>query len=280
MLLQLETYEKSIVNHKAARVCFEHFADTTHSARAFWLDGASSMGKSYLLEWFERNIENCEVITFNLSDNASMQYVLLQLADEMRNADVNTANFDSMSKPNYAPSRAEISDISFEQSPNASVNMNVEYAQNPEEMLIVYAERLRALANDVKLTLQRHDLPRFVIMFDQMERYDHATNSFIYRVLAPMLYALPCFQFVFAGHGVISSIPTVPSRRLQKDSLQVTLTPFTNARDIAEYLRVNAGQRVSGRDLHELAEEILSECQGMPSMVGKFVRLFCGGMRQ
>lgn len=238
------------------------------------------MGKSYLLEWFERNIENCEVISFNLSDNASMQFVLLHLADAMQAAGVITTNFEYSTKPRYVPSRAEASNIVFEQSPNASVHVNVEHAQNSDEMLVVYTERLRALARDVKLTLQRHDLPRFVVMFDQMERYDHATNSFIYRVLAPTMYALPCFQFVFAGNGVTRSIPTVPSRAMQKDSLQVTLTPFTNAHDIAEYLRINGGQRVSGRNLSELSEEILSEFQGMPSLVGKFVRIFCGGARE
>lgn len=280
MLLQLASYEQSVVNHKTARASFEKFADTADPSRVFWLDGASSMGKSYLLEWFERSIKNCEVIRLNLSDNASLQFVLFQLADAVREAKVDTPAFDALLKPKQLSSHNEISGLSIVESPHTNVNLNVDYAQNSDEMLVIYAERVRALADDVKLTLQRHDLPHFVIMFDQMERYDHATNSFIYRVLAPTLYALPCFQFVFAGHNVIDRVSTVPSKGLQDHSLKVTLTRFTNPQDIAEYLRTNAGGRVSGRDLNKLAEDILAECQGMPSLVGKFVRIFCGGTRE
>lgn len=279
MLLQLQTYEQSIVNHKSARLCFEQFADTANPSRVFWLDGASSMGKSYLLEWFERNIQNCEVIPFNLSDNASVQFVLMQLSDAVRDAHVETKAYDALLRRKQMPSHNEISGLTISGSTNTNVELNVDYGQNSDEMLVIYAERVRALADDIKLTLQSHELPRFVIMFDQMERYDHATSSFIYRVLAPALYALPCFQFVFAGHKVLERVSTVPNRGFQNQSLKAELTPFTNPDDIAEYLQKNAGERTSGMNLNELARDILAECEGMPSQVGKFVRLFCGGAR-
>lgn len=277
MLLRIETYHQNVVNHKTARACFEQFANAAHPARSFWLDGASSMGKSYLLDWFERNIENCHIISFNLIDNASMQFVLLQLTDEIRGAGFATAHFDAAAKPKYSPSRAEISNITIEGSPQSSVSMNVEHAQNSDEMLVLYTEQVRALASDIDLMLQSHQLPRFIIIFDQMDRYDHATCSFIYRILAPTLYAFSCFQILFSGHHVIEKLPTVPDRRLREESLKVTLAPFTKAEDIAEYLRQNGGARIAERDLDQLSEEILSECHGMPNLVGKFVKILCGG---
>ncbi|WP_209509467.1 hypothetical protein [Ruegeria sp. HKCCE4150] len=275
MLLKIETYEETVVNHRTARDCFEQFADIENPARAFWLDGASSMGKSYLLDWFERNINDCHPVFFGLQDHASIQVILLRLESELNSTGIKTPRFSEVAKPKYAPSRNEVSDIEITDSPNTTISQVIQHSQSADEMLVVYLEQLRAIVRDVKSALESHDLPRFIIMFDQMERYDYVTKDFIFRLFAPELYRFACFQFIFSGHKVTDSIRTVPLPEIRHSSLSVTLTPFTNSRDIANYLSANGSDLLASRDLDALADRILAECQGMPNLVGKFVRLLC-----